>query len=73
MFHNGANCPIPAGLRINIFWRTSCRITRDKFNTQLEGVCPTTLRWNHMGMDSDIMGFEILGPAVGWVYGWENR
>jgi len=60
----GGDCPLPVGFEVRITQR--CGFQR----TSSMGV--TGYRWVHEGKGHDIIAFEVLGLADGWVMPWEK-
>jgi hypothetical protein len=62
----GGECPLPEGFRVKVWYRDGSIVTAaytDKFK----------LRWSCEAVNSDIIHFEILGLADGYVMPWESE
>ena len=60
----GDKCPLPEGFMVNA-WMRGAKTTESR-------LC-TDLRWNHTGGLMDIMYFEVLRVADGYVMPWESE
>ena len=58
----GGECPLPEGFRVKVWWRNGGGDVGDAFN----------LRWSDEQRGSDIIAFEVLGVADGYVMPWEQ-
>jgi hypothetical protein len=60
----GGECPLPEGFMVKVWWRNSTR-------GDVSAVNNLALRWSNKNYPSDIIAFEILGLADGYVMPWE--
>ncbi len=66
-YWGGGECPLPEGLKVSVYYRDGGN--NEMITTAHEGL----FLWGHDTemSDNDIIGFEILGKAEGWLYPWE--
>jgi len=63
MFHDGGECPLPEGFEVALYYRGG----------QAAYTIPyIDNKWNHDGLDGDIIGYKILGLADGWAYPYQE-
>ena len=60
----GGECPLPEGFRVNVYYRDGDVWNNDEA-TSFE-------KWAHTKAGNDIIAFEILGLADGYVMPWEQ-
>jgi hypothetical protein len=61
----GDECPLPEGFRVKVWWRSGGEgDAGDAFHLDL--------RWSNEKRQSDIIAFEVLGLADGYVMPWEQ-
>ena len=63
MYVSSGECPLPEGFNILIHHRSG---------TSGRSSLYSDFSWTHKYIDADIIGYEILGLADGWVYSWES-
>jgi hypothetical protein len=61
----GGDCPLPEGFMVKVWFRSG----RDDVRTIASG---NGLNWTHNDLSSDIIAFEVLGLADGYVMPWEG-
>jgi hypothetical protein len=62
----GGECPLPEGFRVKVWWRSGEEgDAGDAFHLDL--------RWSNEKRQSDIIQFEVLGLADGYVMPWESE
>jgi hypothetical protein len=61
----GGECPLPEGFRVKV-WRR-----RASYNTSVN--LAVDLDWSFRDSNSDIIHFEVLGLAEGYVMPWESE
>jgi len=64
VFWQGGECPLPEGLEVKIFFRNINEISCTDY---------TILSWKLENMMSDIIGYQVLGLADGYCWGWEGE
>jgi hypothetical protein len=60
----GGECPLPEGFRVKVWFRNTLYAPVDR--------PATSIRWCHDGDLYDIIAFEVLGLADGYVMPWEQ-
>ena len=60
----GGECPLPEGFRVKVWFRNTLYTPADR--------PATSIRWCHDGDLDDIIYFEVLGLADGYVMPWEQ-
>ena len=60
----GGECPLPEGFRVKVWWRD------DDYDEKSRRLV-SELIWSHDNTSSDIIAFEVLGVADGYVMPWE--
>ena len=60
----GGECPLPEGFRVKVWFRNTLYAPADR--------PATSIRWCHDGDLYDIIAFEVLGLADGYVMPWEQ-
>ena len=61
----GGECPLPEGFMVKVTFRNAKLAIGDE-------VVADELYWRRMGSDLDIIAFEVLGLADGYVMPWEQ-
>ena len=61
----GGECPLPEGFRVKVWFRNTLYAPADRLATSIS-------RWCHDGDLYDIIAFEVLGVADGYVMPWEQ-
>ena len=61
----GGECPLPEGFRVKVWFRNGKE-------GDAGGAFHLNLRWSHEKWESDIIAFEVLGLADGYVMPWEQ-
>ena len=61
----GGECPLPEGFRVKVWWRD------DDYDEKSRRLV-SELIWSHDNTSSDIIAFEVLGLADGYVMPWEQ-
>ena len=61
----GGECPLPEGFMVNVWFRNN----QYQPNEHLSA----SVRWEHDGDLDDIIAFEVLGLADGYVMPWEGE
>tara|TARA_B110000977_G_C10941837_1_gene441184 strand:+ start:152 stop:715 length:564 start_codon:yes stop_codon:yes gene_type:complete len=61
----GGECPLPEGFRIKVWFRNGDEIHSSDASY-------LNLRWSNKKLDSDIIAFEVLGLADGYVMPWDQ-
>ena len=62
----GGACPLPEGFKVKVWWRTGGEGDAEMMLRHLD------LRWSNEKRQSDIIAFEVLGVADGYVMPWEQ-
>jgi hypothetical protein len=60
----GGDCPLPEGFMVDVIFRDGSK----GFN-----MTTCTLRWSCEAVNSDVIQFEVLGLADGYVMPWESE
>ena len=63
----GGECPLPEGFEVKVWYRDDSRCT----DTLLNSGVYTNTGWVHRNNGRDIIAFEVLGVADGYVMPWE--
>jgi hypothetical protein len=61
----GDECPLPDGFRVKVWLRNSVYVS--------SSVIATEMAWSHDNSEGDIIAFEVLGLADGYVMPWESE
>ena len=62
------NCPLPEGFVVEVWYRDGLRLPDNLMNS---GIYNKT-GWIHKNIGRDIIAFEVLGKATGYVMPWEQ-